>query len=121
MDSLTRASSAISGAFASGHLAMASATRSRLVSAEFLLAHQATVLSTNYLIRPGDVWVRRGELVKPVSADPDAGLPTPAGLSGASQTHGERHASTASNRLPSTTSGRPGGRFDILDGLAWLF
>jgi hypothetical protein len=34
---------------------------------EYLLAHSATVLTTNYLIRSSDVWVRRGDLVKPDS------------------------------------------------------
>jgi hypothetical protein len=41
---------------------------------EFLLAHGATVLTTNYLIRPADVWVRRGTLVKPDSSKPYAGV-----------------------------------------------
>jgi hypothetical protein len=35
----------------------------------FLLAHQATVLTTNYLIRPTDVWARRGG-PRPLPADP---------------------------------------------------
>jgi hypothetical protein len=50
---------------------------------EFLLAHGATILTTNYLLRPGDVWVRRGDLVKPKSDDPCAGISDPRGLSGA--------------------------------------
>jgi hypothetical protein len=45
---------------------------------EFLLAHDATIGTTNYLIRPGDVWVRRSELVKPNSRDPYAS-PSPVG------------------------------------------
>jgi hypothetical protein len=49
---------------------------------EFLLAHKATILTTNYLIRPGDVWVRRGDLVKPNSRDPYAGIADTRGLSG---------------------------------------
>ena len=49
---------------------------------EFLLAHDATILTTNYLIRPGDVWVRRGDLVKPNSRDPYAGIANTHGLSG---------------------------------------
>jgi hypothetical protein len=49
---------------------------------EFLLAHRATILTTNYLIRPADVWVRRGDLVKPNSRDPYAGLADTRGLAG---------------------------------------
>jgi hypothetical protein len=41
---------------------------------EFLLTHGATVLTNNYLIRPADVWVRRGVLVKPDSSKPYAGV-----------------------------------------------
>lgn len=49
---------------------------------EFLLAHGATILTTNYLLRPGDVWVRRGDLVKPNSEDPAASIGDLRGLSG---------------------------------------
>lgn len=49
---------------------------------EFLLAHGATILTTNYLLRPGDVWVRRGDLVKPNSEDPTVGIGDTRGLSG---------------------------------------
>jgi hypothetical protein len=49
---------------------------------EFLIAHHATALTTNYLIRNG-VWVRRGRFVKPVSNDPAACLRDSTGLSGA--------------------------------------
>lgn len=30
---------------------------------EYLLAHGVPILTANYLMRPSDVWVRRGELV----------------------------------------------------------
>jgi hypothetical protein len=50
---------------------------------EFLLAHDASILTTNYLIRPTDVWVRRGDLVKPNSSNPTAGIAQPRGLAGA--------------------------------------
>ncbi|MEH1127349.1 hypothetical protein [Micromonospora sp. CPCC 206061] len=50
---------------------------------EFLLAHHATILTTNYLIRPTDVWVRRGTLVKPNSSNPTIGIAQPRGLAGA--------------------------------------
>ncbi|WP_157239410.1 recombinase family protein [Catenuloplanes japonicus] len=50
---------------------------------EFLLAHRATVLTTNYLIRPDDVWVRHGELVSPDGDDPYAGIRDTRGLTGA--------------------------------------
>ena len=49
---------------------------------EYLLAHHATILTTNYLIRPTDVWVRRGPLVKPDSRDPYAGIAQTRGLAG---------------------------------------
>jgi hypothetical protein len=49
---------------------------------EFLLAHRATILTTNYLIRPTDVWVRRGALVKPDSSRPFAGALDTRGLAG---------------------------------------
>lgn len=49
---------------------------------EFLLAHDATILTTNYLIRPADVWVRRGALVKPDSRQPYAGVIDTRGLAG---------------------------------------
>ncbi|MDR7276318.1 hypothetical protein [Catenuloplanes atrovinosus] len=50
---------------------------------EYLLAHHATVLTTNYLIRPTDVWVRRGDLVSPDGADPYLGVRDTRGLTGA--------------------------------------
>lgn len=50
---------------------------------EVLIAHNATVLTTNYMIRGNDVWVRRGAFVKPVSTDPAACLSVSTGLSGA--------------------------------------
>jgi hypothetical protein len=50
---------------------------------EYLLAHGASVLTSNYLIRPTDVWVRRGRFVKPDHDHPEAGLGQPRGLVGA--------------------------------------
>lgn len=32
---------------------------------EFLLAHRATIVTTNYMLRVDDVWVRRGDFVQP--------------------------------------------------------
>lgn len=49
---------------------------------EYLLAHGATVLTTNYLIRPTDVWVRRGDPVKPDSRNPYEALTNTRGLAG---------------------------------------
>jgi hypothetical protein len=49
---------------------------------EYLLAHNATILTTNYLIRPTDVWVRRGTLVKPDSRHPYTGIAQTRGLTG---------------------------------------
>jgi hypothetical protein len=50
---------------------------------EFLLAHEARVLTTNYLLADGEVWVRKKELVKPDSHDWLAGWKVSKGLSGA--------------------------------------
>ncbi|MTD59092.1 hypothetical protein [Amycolatopsis pithecellobii] len=50
---------------------------------EFLIAHSASVLTTNYMIRSNDVWARRGAFVKPVSNDPAVCLSSRTGLSGA--------------------------------------
>jgi hypothetical protein len=50
---------------------------------EFLIAHNATILTTNYMIRGSDVWVRRDSFVKPVSNDLAACLFDSTGLSGA--------------------------------------
>jgi hypothetical protein len=49
---------------------------------EHLLAHHATVLTTNYLIRSTDVWVRRADLIKPDSKRPYEGLAQTRGLAG---------------------------------------
>jgi len=49
---------------------------------EYLLAHNATILTTNYLIRPTNVWVRRGTLVKPDSRDPYTCIAQTRGLTG---------------------------------------
>jgi hypothetical protein len=50
---------------------------------EFLLAHRATILTSNYLIRPSDVWVRHGDLVSPDGDDPYEGVRDTRGLTGA--------------------------------------
>jgi hypothetical protein len=50
---------------------------------EFLIAHNATVLTTNYMIRSSDVWVRRDSFVKPASNNPAACLSDSTGLGGA--------------------------------------
>jgi hypothetical protein len=52
---------------------------------EMLLAHGAPILTTNYLIRTNDVWVRQGQLVPPpmsTSAKPTSGVENLTGLSG---------------------------------------
>jgi len=49
---------------------------------EFLLAHRARILTTNYLLTPKEVWVRRHELVKPDSEHPMKGFHEMSGLSG---------------------------------------
>jgi hypothetical protein len=44
---------------------------------EYLLAHRATILTSNYLIRPTDVFVRREPLVRPDSTDPYTSITAP--------------------------------------------
>jgi hypothetical protein len=68
---------------------------------EFLLAHNATVLTTNYMIRTGDVWVRRDTLVKPVSNNPNACLTDPTGLTGA---HKKAYEQVAKQTAQPTTT-----------------
>lgn len=50
---------------------------------EFLLAHSVRVLTTNLMLANGEIWVRRGNLVKPISAKPFDGFRVMRGLSGA--------------------------------------
>jgi hypothetical protein len=59
---------------------------------EFFLAHQATVLTTNYLLTCKEASVRRRELVKPDSARPMDGLQNTSGLSGSHRKTVEGHA-----------------------------
>jgi hypothetical protein len=49
---------------------------------EYLLAHDVPILTANYLLRPREVWVRRGELAPVDHRDPLAALQDPRGLSG---------------------------------------
>ncbi len=50
---------------------------------EYLLAHDVPILTANYLLRPREVWVRRGELVTVDHENPLAAWRTSRGLSGA--------------------------------------
>ena len=49
---------------------------------EYLLAQDVPILTANYLLRPREVWVRRGELAPVDHRDPLAALQDPRGLSG---------------------------------------
>jgi hypothetical protein len=49
---------------------------------EYLLAHGATILTTNYMLRPGDVSVRRRSFVRPDNWHATSGLDDLSGLSG---------------------------------------
>jgi len=49
---------------------------------DFLLAHKARVLTTNYLLTCKEVWVRRHDLVKPDSEHPMNGFRDLSGVSG---------------------------------------
>ena len=48
---------------------------------EMVLARRVSVVTANYLLREGDVWVRRGQLVTPDNSRPDDALRT-MGLAG---------------------------------------
>ena len=50
---------------------------------EYLLAHDVPILTANYLLRPHEVWVRRGELAPVDHKDPLAAWRVSRGLSGA--------------------------------------
>jgi hypothetical protein len=50
---------------------------------EYLLAHDAPILTANYLLRPHEVWMRRGTLAPIDYHDPLAALRDSRGLSGA--------------------------------------
>jgi len=49
---------------------------------EYLLAHDVPILTANYLLRPHEVWVRRGELAPVDHKDPLAAWRVSRGLSG---------------------------------------
>ncbi len=49
---------------------------------EYLLAHDVPILTANYLLRPHEVWVRRGELAPVNHEDPLAAWRVSRGLSG---------------------------------------
>ena len=53
-----------------------------LQAVEYLLAHDVPVLTANYLLRPREVWVRRGELATVDHEDPLAAWRASRGLSG---------------------------------------
>lgn len=57
-------------------------SRKQLRVLEFLLAHKARILTTNYLLTSKEVWVRRHDLVKPDSESPMNGFRDLSGLSG---------------------------------------
>lgn len=60
-----------------------------LQAMEYLLAHEVPILTANYLLRPHEVWVRRGKLAPVDHQDPLAAWRVSRGLSGA-------HRATAS-------------------------
>jgi hypothetical protein len=53
-----------------------------LQAVEYLLAHDVPILTANYLLRPQDVWVRRGALAPIDHEDPLAAWQISRGLSG---------------------------------------
>jgi hypothetical protein len=54
-----------------------------LQTVEYLLAHDVPILTANYLLRPHEVWVRRGQLATVDHEDPLAAWRASRGLSGA--------------------------------------
>jgi hypothetical protein len=64
---------------------------------EFLFAHRARILTTNYLLTDKEVWVRRQELVAPDSKHPMKGFEVLSGLSG---THRKTVESWARQIMP---------------------
>lgn len=58
-------------------------SRKQLRVLDFLLAHHARILTTNYLLTDRETWVRRRELVRPDSKRPMKGFEDLSGLSGA--------------------------------------
>lgn len=76
---------------------------------DFLIAHNVTVLTTNYMIRSDDVWVRHGASVRPVSNAPAACLPDCTGLSGAHKKAYEQVAKQVVQPRPTADAlGQPG-------------
>jgi hypothetical protein len=75
---------------------------------EFLLAHHARILTTNYLLTGKEAWVRRRELVKPQSKAPMDGLRNWSGLSGAHkktvESYTKRIAQAKGQLVPDTPS-----------------
>jgi hypothetical protein len=67
-------------------------SRKLLRVVEFLLARQATVLTTNYLLTCKEASVRRHELVKPDSVRPLDGFQNTSGLTGSHRKTVEAHA-----------------------------
>ena len=57
-------------------------SRKQLRVLEFLLAHRARILTTNYLLTDKEIWVRRRELVRPDSKRPMKGFEDLSGISG---------------------------------------
>lgn len=53
-----------------------------LQAMEYLLAHSMPILTSNYLLRSGDVWVRRGRLAAVDRDNPLTAWQDPSGLSG---------------------------------------
>ena len=74
-------------------------SRKLLRVVEFLLARQATVLTTNYLLTGKEVSVRRRELVQPDSVRPMDGLQNTSGLTGSHKKTVEAHAHQVSRPL----------------------
>lgn len=78
---------------------------------EYLLAHDVPILTANYLLRPHEVWVRRGELAPVDQADLLAAWRVPRGLSGAHRGGGGREAGggygASCGRLTPPVPGRP--------------
>ncbi len=87
-----------------------------LQTVEYLLAHDVPVLTANYLLRPREVWVRRGELATVDHEDPLAAWRSSRGLSGAHRavaTQAVKRMEAKEKAANGRTPHRPGDEKDL--------
>jgi hypothetical protein len=67
---------------------------------KFLLAHGGSVMTSNYWIRPDDVWMRAAPLVQPDTLNPTAALDQTRGLNGSHRKAARDLAARAASTVP---------------------